>query len=70
MGMYNAFGEMAVIDNVEEVEEKGVECVICLRSLHIENAKKQLSKRKIDIFNLQGYLWNGGDMSKFLYVAK
>ena len=70
VGMYNAFGEMAVIDNVEEVEEKGVECVICLRSLHIENAKKQLSKRKIDIFNLQGYLWNGGDMSKFLYVAK
>lgn len=64
IGFREAFEEIKIVDNLMEVEENKIEVVICLRMLHTENVKSQLYGKKIEVFNLQGYLWAGGRVKK------
>lgn len=69
LGLNNVFAEMHIVDNAHEIKKNGIECVLCLRTLHIPNIRKQLSDKNVELFNLQGYLWTREDMRKFCYYA-
>jgi len=67
IGFREAFPELTIVDQALDIDEYQIECVICLRVLHVPNIRRTLQGKGVELFNMQGYLWTGGDMSRFFY---
>lgn len=68
-GLHRVFPKLWIVDNVECTDREGIDCIMCLRMLHIPNARNVLRGRNVLLFNLQDFLWTREDIEKFCYVT-
>lgn len=68
-GLQRVFPKLLIVDNAECADREGLDCILCLRMLHIPNARNVLRGTGIRLFNLQSFLWTGEDIEKFYYMT-
>ncbi len=69
IGFNKVFSAMSIVDNIIEIEQNQIQCVMCLRVAHIPNIREQLKGKSIHIFNLQTYLWTRQEIKKYCYFT-
>lgn len=65
-GFQETFSNIKIIDVTSLMDEE-FDCVIALRSLHIENARHELNGRNIILFDMEGVLKRKNKFERFCY---